>query len=52
MRKEEVILTTLEMMQTHGFITIMFLIWGSVILIGAPIMYLLNKTKYKSHRAR
>lgn len=46
--REEVILTTFEVMQTHGFITIMALIWGTAIVLGAPVVYMLNKTSYKS----
>lgn len=52
MRKEEVFLTTFETIQTHGFITIMLLIWGGALVVGVPTLYLLNKTKYKSHRTR
>lgn len=51
--KEEVFLTTFEMMGTQGFITIMILIWGTTLLISSPIIYMLNKTSYKSkHRIR
>lgn len=50
--KEEVFLTTFEMVQTHGFITLMVVIWGTATAIGAPILFLLNKTRYRSHRAR
>lgn len=46
--KQEIILTTFEVMQTHGFITIMILIWGTALILGAPIVYMLNKTSYKS----
>ena len=47
MRQEEVILTTFEVMQTHGFITIMFLIWGTALVLGAPVVHMLKKTSYK-----
>ena len=53
MRQEEVILTTFEVVQTHGFITMMILIWGTAIVFGIPLVYMLNKTSYKSkHSAR
>lgn len=50
MWREEVILTTFEMIQTHGFIVLMFLIWGTSFLFGIPIIYFLNKTKAKEKR--
>lgn len=50
--RDEVILTTFEVMQTYGFIVIILLIWGSALLLGTPVVYFLNKTKYKGKRVR
>lgn len=50
--RREVFLTTLDMMHTHGFRAMMFMIWGATILLGAPVVYLLNKTRYKGRRVK
>lgn len=50
--RDEVILTTFEVMQTYGFLIIILLIWGSALLLGTPVVYFLNKTKYKGKRVR
>lgn len=43
---QEVYLTTFDMIHTHGFISIMSVIWGTSIVLAAPIIYLLKKTSY------
>lgn len=50
--KQEVILTTFEMIHTHGFVWIMFLMWGTAFILGAPVVFFLEKTRYKGRRFR
>lgn len=45
--RQEVFLTTFEMMQTQGFIFIMSIIWGTGVILGLPLIYILKKTAYK-----
>lgn len=48
MIRQEEYLTLLEMIHTYGFIKMMSLIWGTVLLIGLPIWYLLKQSKITS----
>lgn len=43
--KEEVYLTTLQMMCTYGFIKLVLSMWAVGTLIALPIIYFLHYTK-------
>lgn len=47
MLRQEEYLTFFEVIQTYGFLKMMSLIWGTVLIIGLPLYYLLKKTKAK-----
>lgn len=48
--REELVLTTFQLMTTRGFMAIMTLIWGTTLLVSLPIIYMLNKTFYRSEQ--
>lgn len=45
MIRQEEYLTLFEVIHTYGFLKMMSLIWGVVLLLGLPIWYLLKKSR-------